>query len=201
MAEILPMERRRTLFIAKRFQAQFLIVLVIGSLSAAFFGFFILSVLVWKEFGTEQALAIVSHAELSDILAKQAALLSVSFVAGFLLVLFFLSFIVLVLSHRIAGPLYAIGRRMQECVAGDWVHGLKVRKTDALHDLTEEMNHLLEKQRAQWRKELERLKEASFLMEEVIVELKQKLSMEERSMLEQIEHSTYELVRKLERIT
>jgi len=67
----------------------------------------------------------------------------------FLLVLAFLLPVFVVdsikLSHRFAGPIYALGRALREVAQGEKPRKLKFRKRDFWHDLAEDYNALLVK--------------------------------------------------------
>lgn len=65
-----------------------------------------------------------------------------------------------ILSHRIAGPIYRIGKYVESLMAGDYSHGLTLRKKDEFKVLARKMTHLCVKLRED---DLERKKRASEL--------------------------------------
>ena len=95
--------------------------------------------------------------------------------------------------------MFALSRRMNEAVKGDWKTPLRLRHTDYLHELKDELNTALSQRADRWRQDLSALSEASLTLEGAIVELKEGLDMRERSKLDQIEQTTNEMIRLLKR--
>ena len=56
----------------------------------------------------------------------------------------FLGIIVIFISHRIAGPLYRLKMFMEKVENGDYSVQLKFRKNDAIHDIADSFNRMVE---------------------------------------------------------
>jgi signal transduction histidine kinase len=50
----------------------------------------------------------------------------------------------IVLSHRIAGPIFRIKKTLDEIIKGDYSKRLHLRNTDELQDVAESINNLME---------------------------------------------------------
>lgn len=70
-----------------------------------------------------------------------AVITSVSYIA----VIFLLAYLGLVISHRIAGPVYRLGRHMEGLNAGKPITAIRFRKDDHFPEIAEEYNKLLER--------------------------------------------------------
>jgi methyl-accepting chemotaxis protein len=55
-----------------------------------------------------------------------------------------LAVIVIFVSHRIGGPLYRLKQYMEKIENGDFSVTLKFRKNDAIHDVADSFNHMVE---------------------------------------------------------
>ena len=55
-----------------------------------------------------------------------------------------LAIIVIFISHRIAGPLYRLKMYMEKVENGDYSVTLNFRKNDAIHDIAESFNRMLQ---------------------------------------------------------
>ena len=130
--------RRTTLFIARRFQIRYISwILAIMFVSAMISGYTVY-VTTWSMLG-EKLADVYPQGFLMDIIS------GVNFVL--ILRLICLSPIVvligLVLSNRIAGPLYNINRFLRKISAGNYNSRLEIRQGDELQDLAEIVNNMV----------------------------------------------------------
>ena len=118
--------RRRTrLFIAKRFQIRFISLILVFMFATAILSGYTVYVTTWIMFG-EKLAAVYPQGLLLDIVNKVNMVL--------LLRLIFLSPLVilvgLVLSNRIAGPIYRIQKFIRRVSTGNYDNRLKLREKD-----------------------------------------------------------------------
>jgi signal transduction histidine kinase len=133
--------RRRTkLFIARRFQIRYITLILIFMFTTAIVTGYMVYVTTWIMFG-EKLAAVYPQGLLLDIVKKVNMVL--------LMRLIFLSPLViligLVLSNRIAGPIYRIQRFLRRVSTGYYGERLKLREKDELQDMARAANHLVSK--------------------------------------------------------
>jgi signal transduction histidine kinase len=138
------MRRRTRLFVAKRFQIRYIGLILVFMFSTAILTGYMVYVTTWIIFG-EKLAAVYPQGLLLDIVKKVNTVL--------LLRLIFLTPLViligLVLSSKIAGPIYRIQRFLRRVSRGNYENRLKLREKDELQDLAEELNHLVSKLRSE----------------------------------------------------
>jgi signal transduction histidine kinase len=137
----MAMIRRRTrLFISKKFQIRYISLILIFMFATAIITGYTVYYTTWIMFG-EKLAAVYPQGLLLEIVDKVNAVL--------LLRLIFLSPLViligLVLSNRIAGPIYRIHKFVRKIHAGDYSEKLTLREKDELQDLAVVMNSLVAK--------------------------------------------------------
>ncbi|MFH1798933.1 MAG: methyl-accepting chemotaxis protein [Candidatus Omnitrophota bacterium] len=133
-------KRRGRLLINGKFQIRYISLIL---------GFMFITVVVtgytvyattWIIFG-EKLAAVYPQGLLLEIVKKVNAVL--------LLRMLFLTPLVavigLVLSHRIAGPIYSMKKFLKNVSDGDYSIRLRLRKKDEMKDVAEALNHLVEK--------------------------------------------------------
>ncbi len=137
--------RKRTrLFIARRFQIRYITLILIFMFTTAIVTGYMVYVTTWIMFG-EKLAAVYPQGLLLDIVNKVNMVL--------LMRLVFLSPLViligLVLSNRIAGPIYRIQRFLRRVSTGNYDERLKLREKDELQDVAGSINHLVSKLRSE----------------------------------------------------
>ncbi|MBI5894061.1 MAG: methyl-accepting chemotaxis protein [Deltaproteobacteria bacterium] len=132
-----PAFRRRNYFIKKRFQLdfsiRFLILIVIEALFAA--GLFIYlsrNTLTTGYIGSDLKIAKTSDFFLPTLLLSNLIILGVTAVIGIV--------VLILISHRIAGPLYRFEKSLSDIGKGDLTHRFKVREKDQLAELADSIN-------------------------------------------------------------
>ena len=142
--------KRTRLFILKRFQIRYISLIFIFMFATAILTGYTVYVTTWIMFG-EKLAAVYPQGLLMDIVRKVNAALFLRLV--FLSPLVIL--IGLVLSHRIAGPIFSIKRFLKKVANGTYDETLKLRKNDELQDVAESLNRLVAKLSSDRRQRLE----------------------------------------------
>ncbi len=129
--------RRRTVFIKKRFQAdfsiKFLVLIVIESLLAiALFGYLSRGTFITGYTGSDIIIARTGDYFLPTLLLANLLVIGATAVAGFVIMLY--------ASHKIAGPLYRFEKSLEEIGAGDLTHRFTLRSKDQLGELAGKVN-------------------------------------------------------------
>ena len=132
-----PAFRRRNYFIKKKFQLdfsiRFLILIVIEALFAA--GLFIYlsrNTLTTGYIGSDLKIARTSEFFLPTLLLSNLIILGVTAVIGIV--------VLILISHRIAGPLYRFEKSLSDIGKGDLTHRFRVRQKDQLAELADSIN-------------------------------------------------------------
>lgn len=79
-------------------------------------------------------------AELMHLVRRQVLFRTLFFLVPVILVI---AFFTIVMSHRVAGPLFRIQRAIDEVVRGEDVQDIRLRKNDELKELAEKINELI----------------------------------------------------------
>ena len=128
------MKKRVHYLINKKFQLAFAARFVfIITLISAFIGFQLYAI-VWpviSRFVPEQAMAFITH----EIIFRGILFLSL---AALLIIV-----IAIVISHRVAGPIFSMERTIDRIVQGEKVEFIRLRKNDELKGLAEKINGLI----------------------------------------------------------
>lgn len=145
--------RKRTrLFIARKFQIRYISLILVFMFVTAIVTGYMVYVTTWVMFG-EKLAAVYPQGLLLDIVKQVNMVL--------LMRLLFLSPLViligLILSNRIAGPIYRIKRFLRHVSAGSYGERLKLREKDELQDVAAEINHLVSKLSSEQARRQERL--------------------------------------------
>ncbi|MBD3380492.1 MAG: HAMP domain-containing protein [Candidatus Omnitrophica bacterium] len=134
------MRRRTTLFIARRFQIRYITLILLMMFAVVGVTGYTVYVTTWIMFG-EKLAAVYPQGLLLDIVKQVNAVLVMRLLFLVPLVLF----VGLVLSNRIAGPIYRIKRYLSKVAGGAYSGQLKLRHKDELQDLAEVINQLADK--------------------------------------------------------
>jgi methyl-accepting chemotaxis protein len=141
-----PSMRRRTYFIEKKFQTNFIIkfcsLVIVGGLLTIGIIYFLAK--------QSTSVSIVN----SRVIVRSTAdfLLPVLFqTVAVVVVLIGLAAVgvTLLVSHKIAGPLYRFQKVMQTLTEGDFSKDFRIRKLDQLQSLADEFNNMIRKTRGQ----------------------------------------------------
>ncbi|MBI4043000.1 MAG: hypothetical protein HY391_05955 [Deltaproteobacteria bacterium] len=140
--------KRTHFFILPGFQLRVALFLLISiALSALLIGV-VLGGVLWYHYAFLIQQGIVSQEELREIFSESGKWLLWTVLIGSSLsgsAIFLLSIFV---SHRIAGPVFALQRRFESLAAGAYQPLFQLRPTDALQDLKDEFNFLMQKYRS-----------------------------------------------------
>jgi len=131
--------RRRQYFVAKKFQVKFAWMIVLFMVAVAFFSSLTMYYYIWVLLG-EKLANVYPQGRLVGILrtANFALLIRLALISPLVFLL------AIVLSHRIAGPIYRIRTTLDEVLKGDYSKRLFLRKTDELKDVADRINGLIE---------------------------------------------------------
>ena len=132
------MRRRTRLFVARKFQIRYVGLILIFMFSTVILTGYMVYVTTWVMFG-EKLAAVYPQGLLLDIVRKVNTVLLLRLI--FLTPLVIL--IALVLSNRIAGPIYRIQRFLRKVSRGNYEGRLRLREKDELQDLAEALNSLV----------------------------------------------------------
>ncbi|MBI5885671.1 MAG: methyl-accepting chemotaxis protein [Deltaproteobacteria bacterium] len=134
--------KRRTVYIKKRFQAtfaiKFLAIIVAEALLAAGILVYIsMGTMVAGYRGSEIVIAPTRDYFFPTALLANLVIIAITAAAGFVVLLF--------VSHRIAGPLYRFEKSLDELAEGDLTHRSRLRNADELKPFAERLNAFSEK--------------------------------------------------------
>lgn len=134
--------KRKKLYIKKEFQTdfsiKFLILIAMESvLAIGLFVYFSRGTFITGYSGAELVIARTGAYFLPTILLANLALIGVTAVAGFIIMVAY--------SHKIAGPLYRFEKSIDEIASGDLTSRFNLRAHDQLEELAGKMNSLSEK--------------------------------------------------------
>ena len=158
---------RTRLFIQRRFQIRYIATILAFMLIAAVLSGYTVYVTTWIMFG-EKLAAVYPQGLLLDMVSR----VNNTLILRLLLVTPLVILIALVLSSRIAGPIYRIKRCLKRAAAGNYETNIELRQKDELQDVADLLNSLVSGLR---RKERHRNEELDILREK-IEELKKAVS-------------------------
>ncbi|HAO92990.1 MAG: hypothetical protein A2X99_06970 [Deltaproteobacteria bacterium GWB2_55_19] len=129
--------KRKNIFIKKGFQTnfsiKFLILIVIESLMVSgLFSYLLRGTVITGYTGTELVMARTGEYFMPKMLLANLAVIVITASAGF--------FILLLVSHKIAGPLYRFEKSLEETGKGDLTHRFNLRTDDQMGLLAERLN-------------------------------------------------------------
>jgi len=131
--------KRKKLFIKKEFQTDFSIKFLIlialeSALAIGLFVYFSRGTVITGYSGTELVIARTGEYFLPTILLANLAIIGVTAVAGFIVMVAY--------SHKIAGPLYRFEKSIDEMASGDLTSRFNLRANDQLEELAAKINRL-----------------------------------------------------------
>lgn len=131
--------KRKKLFIKKEFQTdfsiKFLILIALESvLAIGLFVYFSRGTVITGYSGTELVIAKTGEYFLPTILLANLAIIGVTAIAGFIVMVAY--------SHKIAGPLYRFEKSIDEMASGDLTSRFNLRANDQLEELATRINRL-----------------------------------------------------------
>ena len=148
--------RRTRYMIYQGFQLRYIGILVIAAALASLVIGGILYVIIDMNWALQSAKGIVLFPEIEDLWVRERNMMGVTFGGVFLLLATILSCWGIFLSHRVAGPVFVLSRRMTKIVLEhDLITPLFLRKKDALQEIKDVFNETLESLQRQMREEAE----------------------------------------------
>ncbi len=135
-------KRRRHYFLAKKFQLRYAGLILIIAFVAALVSGITVFYTMWDILG-EKLAAVYPHGLFDYTFKKVMSLLA----RNMGILTFFIFAFGILISHRIAGPVYRLKRVIREMGEGNLDSPVYLRRTDELHDLAEEINEMQRKLR------------------------------------------------------
>jgi methyl-accepting chemotaxis protein len=134
--------KRKKIYIKKEFQTdfsvKFLILIALESvLAIAMFIYLSRGTVITGYSGSELVIASTGEYFLPTVLLANLALIGLTAVAGFIIMVAY--------SHKIAGPLYRFEKSIDEMASGDLTSRFNLRANDQLEELAGRINSLSEK--------------------------------------------------------
>lgn len=147
-------QRRTQYVIAKSFQLRFALLLSgVGVVVTSVIGFVLYSILARTQslfIGT----GMVLSPSVIEFLGEQRSLFIYSLLGTFLGVTLILMILGIFISHRLAGPIFALSRKMNDLAQGNFNSILSLRKADEFQDLKDKFNTLVHALQNQVKSEL-----------------------------------------------
>lgn len=166
-----PVWRRRTQYvIARNFQLRFSILLVGVGLATTFAVGFILYAVLAKTEAVLVGTGVVTSPQVIDFVTEQRSLFIYAVVGIFIGVTSILMVLGIFISHRLAGPIFAISRKMTQLAHGDFNAKVFLRKGDEFHDLKDRFNTLVQALHNQVKSELLKIDETIKTLEKLLAE-------------------------------
>ena len=131
--------RRRRYLVERRFQLKFAGMILLFMFVVALFCSFTIYYNIWMLLG-EKLANVYPQGRLVGIL-RQA---NFDLFKRLLLIAPLVGILAIVLSHRIAGPIFRIKKTLDEIIQGDYGKRLYLRNTDELKDVAESINKIVE---------------------------------------------------------
>ena len=131
--------RRRRYLVERKFQLRFAGMILLFMFAVALFCSLTIYYNTWMLLG-EKLANVYPQGRLAGIL-KQANFVLFK---RLLLITPLVGILAIVLSHRIAGPIFRIKKTLDEVIKGDYGKRLYLRNTDELKDVAESINSLVE---------------------------------------------------------
>lgn len=133
-------ERRKIFFIKKKLQLRYVLLVFFAMIVTALISVGGAYYLIWQTIAAELAVPEIIAETLLPALTKVNIMLLIFLPSAFI-VMILLSILV---SHRIAGPIYRVEKDLDEIVKGDYSRRIKFRAGDDLQELAEKINKLLD---------------------------------------------------------
>lgn len=132
--------RRKRYFVKKRLQFKYLLFVLLAMIVPTLVCGGALYYLIWQTIAAEIALPEVIAENLVPALYKVNIILFISLPLIFLVMLL----LSIVISHKIAGPVYRLERELKEISEGDYSRRIKFRSNDELQEIADGINKILE---------------------------------------------------------
>ncbi|MFA6636969.1 MAG: methyl-accepting chemotaxis protein [Candidatus Omnitrophota bacterium] len=138
----MPKVRRKQYVIAARFQIRYILYILLFLYLGALIAGYTVYYSAWTTLG-EKLANVYPRGRLMYIFRQS----NITLLVRLLLVSPLFIVIGVILSHRIAGPIYRIGKYIESLMMGDFSRGLTLRKNDEFKVLAVKMTHLCKKLR------------------------------------------------------
>lgn len=131
--------RRTKYFIAAKFQMKFVGMILLFMFVIALFSALIIYYSTWMVLG-EKLANVYPQGRLAGILRHA------NYVLFWILLLVspLVAFVGVMLSHRIAGPIYRLRKNLEEIAGGNYSLRISLRKTDELKDVADAINKVVD---------------------------------------------------------
>ncbi len=137
------LKRRTQILIAKSFQIRFAVLLsLVGIAVTAVVGIVLYIVFFRTQTLITQTNVILSQ-EVIEFLQYRHSLFVYSLFGTFVVVTLTLLVVGIYISHRLAGPIFALSRRMNDVAQGNFTAVLQLRETDEFQELKDKFNTLV----------------------------------------------------------
>lgn len=133
-------KRRKQYFIKKRLQFKYLLFVFSAMLLPTLVCGTALYYLIWQTVAAEVAVPEAIAESLIPALEKVNMILLITLPIIFVVMLL----LAIIISHRIAGPIYRLEKELAEISKGDYSRRIKLRSRDELQEIAEGVNSLLD---------------------------------------------------------
>lgn len=134
--------RRKKYFVKKRLQMKYLFFVLLAMVVPTIVCCGALYYFIWQTVASQIAVPEAIAENLIPALYEVNTVLAIAIPVVFIIIIFF----AVVISHKIAGPVYRIERELKEISAErDYTRRIKLRTKDELQEITNAINELLEK--------------------------------------------------------
>lgn len=169
-----PIRFRTKYLIQPKFQLFFSGILIMIALLAALLVGGLIYLLVYSNNLLIVKYNMQASPEFLSLLAKQGRIVIFAWLGSFFLIAIVLLIAGVFLSHRMAGPIYALTREMKKIQAGDLSAHLSLRKRDEFKELKHPFNQWVESFRKMVSQDIDKIGELSSGLESLIKNLKAK---------------------------
>lgn len=135
--------RRTQYLIAKNFQVRFALLLSVVGIAVTAVAGIILYLVLAKIQRLLIDTGVVLSPDVIEFLRQQRSLYLYSLLGVFVGVTLILLMLGIFVSHRLAGPIFALGRKMNDVAQGNFLATLELRKTDEFQELKDKFNTLV----------------------------------------------------------
>ena len=190
---------RTRYLIEPKFQLLFSGILVLIAFVSALLVGFIIYLLIYANNLIFIKYNVHTSPEYLSLLFRQGRLVVFAWIGSFFAVAVILFIIGIFLSHRIAGPLYALMREMKKLKEGDLSAHLELRTHDEFSEIKEPFNQWVEKFRSMTHKDIETAAKICKELQSLIEKLKMKASPQDIAELTSILDSLTEILSNKEK--
>jgi len=133
--------RRKKYFVKKKLQVKYLLFVLLAMLLPTILCSGALYYLIWQTIAAEVAIPEAIAETLIPALHKVNTILLITLPPVFLAMLF----LAVIISNKIAGPVYRLERELKKIIGGDYTRRIHFRSKDELQEIAQGINELLEK--------------------------------------------------------